>query len=99
MAIRVKLGGLSNNATEVDAKRQNYPLFKAAKHAALKGQALVDIAPPAKDAAQGGSASPTKVGKSVGGKPASFMKPKPVAASKAAVVATASDKKKTGSSD
>ena len=57
MAVRIKLGGLNNNATDADAKRHNYPLFKAAKHPALKGQALLDISLPAKDVP---AASPSK---------------------------------------
>lgn len=70
MAVRVQLGGVNNNATDADAKRHNYPIFKAAKHPALKGAALLDIALPAKEAptpkAGAEGSSPSKLGRKAG---------------------------------
>ena len=45
---RVQLGGLNANTTDADAKKNSYPVFKAGKHPALKGTALLDIAAPPK---------------------------------------------------
>ena len=94
MAVRVQLGGVNNNATDADAKRHNYPIFKAAKHPALKGAALLDIALPAKEApkASAEASSPSKlarkagsVSKPAGSKPGGLKaKPEPAKKSSAA---------------
>ena len=55
---RIQSGGLGTNASEADAKKNNYPVFKAAKHPTLKDTKLVDIALPAAAGAAG--ASPNK---------------------------------------
>jgi len=75
MAIRIKLGGVNNNATEADAKKNNYVVFKAAKHPAVKSAALVDLALPPK--APEAPASPKKVDKkaSFASKPPAAVKP------------------------
>ena len=48
LSCRVRLGGFGTNATEADAKKNSYPVFKAEKLPALKGTALLDIGAPAK---------------------------------------------------
>lgn len=58
MACRVKLGGIGNNTTEADVKKNNYPVFKAAKLPSVKTAALQDISIPAK--AGEGDSSPKK---------------------------------------
>ena len=62
LACRIKLGGIEAKATDADVKKNSYPVFKAAKHPALKGSALVDIGAPPKAAAESVAASPAKVG-------------------------------------
>ena len=56
------MGGIEAKATDADVKKNSYPVFKAAKHPALKGSALVDIGAPPKAAAESVAASPAKVG-------------------------------------
>ena len=91
MAIRIKLGGVNNNATEADAKKNNYAVFKAAKHPAVKSAALVDLALPAK--AVEAPASPKKTDKKASfvGKPAGRP---PTAPSRVNMKLTATDLKK-----
>ena len=60
----MKLGGLGANATDADAKKNSYPVFKSDKHPVLKGTALLDIGAPAK--ADAAPASPSKLGKAKG---------------------------------
>ena len=62
LSVRIKLGGLSNNCTEVDAKKNQYPIFRSVKHPAIKGGALQDIGAPPKAAAEAPEASPVKRG-------------------------------------
>lgn len=47
VACRIKLGGMGSTVSDADAKKQNLPIFKVAKHPTLKGGALLDIAGPA----------------------------------------------------
>ena len=56
------MGGIEAKATDADVKKNSYPVFKAAKHPAPKGSALVDIGAPPKAAAESVAASPAKVG-------------------------------------
>ena len=74
MSCRVKIGGLETKATEADAKKNNYPVFKTAKHPALKATALLDIAAPAKADTNG---SPTKAGRPATAKPSGLKGLKP----------------------
>ena len=69
----------------------------AAKHPALKDQALLDISLSAKD--EGVPASPTKVGKAASGKSHSHYKPKFVAGSAEKIHAAVSNKTKMVGSD
>lgn len=84
LVCRIKLGGISSNTTEAEAKKNSYPVFKAAKHPALKGNALVDIGAPPKQATEP-APSPLKApapAKAVKGlKPPTKITPKPAAAS------------------
>jgi hypothetical protein len=50
MSCRVKqIGGLDGKATEVDAKKSNYPVSKAPKLPAIKSAAIQDISLPSKN--------------------------------------------------
>ena len=70
LACRIKLGGIEAKATDADVKKNSYPVFKAAKHPALKGSALVDIGAPPKAASESVAASPAKgIAKAKGLKP------------------------------
>ena len=76
MTIRLKLGGINNNATEADAKKNNYPMLKAAKHPVLKSNALLDISLPVK-ASDAPPASPLKKVKAIVKATSSVIKMKP----------------------
>ena len=92
MVCRVKLGGTGNNATDADAKKNNYPAFKAAKLPSVKTATLQDISIPAK--ANEGDASPKK---QMNKSSASFKGIKPPSSVQKVVSKTgiAADKKKS----
>ena len=85
--------------SEADAKKNNYPVFKAAKHPTLKDTKLVDIAGPAPAASGAAGVSPNKKTKPASGAPSGLRTLKPPTKTGGAASKTTGAAKKGAAAD